>query len=679
MRRSLLVGIVGAGALLLGLLWWATRSSEAPYPDRQPVPGLSDTLTVRWGPEGVAELESDHSRSALSALGYVHGRERAWSAVLWRQTALGRLSRWFGPGLVPLDRHVRRLGLARRARAAYQRLPARRKAPLRAYARGMNAALKAEAVRRADSFVLLDVDPASWAPWHALLVERLMAWLATPVVHPPADAPRAVRDFARTDRRLRRWLHLHGWARSVAWAVTSPTAADSTATLFQRHVLGASATPVFQEVRWARPSAPPTTWATLPGTLLFPTGTSSDRAWGSLLRSPARLIQTPVDSSALRHWYERIDPAGGDERLLRVERLGARLLLAHPSGESGRRAPPGRSAPARRDTTAPPAPDTAWVVTWPGFTAQTDLTAWLRRGGIDSTGGSASSFDLWEADGLEVNRQGRRTVLGSPAVVERGPSLVLVGQSRWAPSQARTLSAEVARADTVTPALWSASDSSAWAARLFPHLRPTLQQTTATPGADRSAIPYLQNWDFRYSPTSIGALVFEQWMAQYRAELGRVPTVADTGAYFARYRQRRALRRALDTLAARLGPDVRRWRWAQWVSDRRSFPVWSADSLVSASLQDLRTTRYAPLVRRARGHPSAPSGGPSLVDPLAVAPAPDVWAGWMQPGTAMTVQRHRYSPTAPLARSRLQADRPPARTLSGDVADDSTALVPDPP
>lgn len=674
MRRSLLVGIVGVGALLLGLLWWATRSPEAPYPDRQPVPGLSDTLTVRWGPEGVAELEGGGPLSTLSALGYVHGRERAWTAVLWRQTALGRLSQWFGPGLVPLDRHVRRLGLARHAQAAYQRLPARRKASLRAYARGMNAALEDDAVRQGDSFVLFGVDPASWKPWHTLLVERLMAWLATPAVRPPTDAPPEVRDFARTDRQLRRWLHLHGWSRSVAWAVTSPTEGDSTATLFQRHVVGASATPVFQEVRWERPSAPTTTWATLPGTLLFPTGTRGDRAWGSLLRSPARLIRSPVDSSALRHWYERIDPSGGDERLVRVEQMDARLLLARPSEESGRRPP----APPR-DSTAPPVPDTAWAVAWPGFTAQTDLTAWLHRGGIDSTGASAPSFDLWEADGLEVDRRGRRAVLGTPAVVERGPSLLLVGQSRWAPSQARTLSAQVARADTVTPASWSASDSSAWAARLFPHLRPTLQDMAAAPGAVRSAIPYLQNWDFRYSPTSIGARVFEQWMAQYRAELGHVPTVADTAAYFARYRQRRALGRALDTLAARLGPDVRRWRWEQGVSDRRSFPVWSADSLVAASLQDLRTTRYAPLVRRARGHPSAPSGGPSLVDPPAVAPAPDAWAGWMRPGTAMTVRRHRYDPTAPLARSRLQTDRPPARTLSGEVVVDSTALVPGPP
>ena len=61
---------------------------------------------------------------------------------------------------------------------------------------------------------------------------------------------------------------------------------------------------------------------------------------------------------------------------------------------------------------------------------------------------------------------------------------------------------------------------------------------------------------------------------------------------------------------ARLGPDVREWRWDRVVSDRRYFPVWSADSLVNASLQDLHTTRYAPLRRTGHGHPSALVGGP---------------------------------------------------------------------
>ena len=676
MRRSLLIGLLGAGALLLGLLWWAGRSPEAPYPERQAVAGLPDTTTIRWSPEGVPVLEARRSRSVLSALGYAHGRERAWTATLWRQTALGHLSRWFGPGVVPLDRHARRLGLARQARAAYRRLPSRTKAHLRAYARGMNAALETDAVRRADPFVLLGVEPAPWAPWHALLVQRLLAWMATSALTPPSAAPPAVHAFADTDRRFRRWLHLHGWDRSVAWTVPSPSPDTAAPTLFQRHVLGASATPVLQEVRWHRPAAAALTWATLPGTLLFPTGTGAARAWASLLRSPATVARAPVDSAALRHWYERIDPSGGDERLVRAERMGRRLLLARTPADSARRDTTGRPAPVKSAPTRPPPPDTAWVLQWPGFTAQSDLAAWLHRGGVDTASAPAPSFRVWEADGLEVGRRGRQTVLGSPAVVERTSSLLLVGQTRWARSQARALAAQVRRADTIAPSTWSASDSSAWAAGLFPHLRPAVRRAAKGAGGPRTAIPYLQNWDFRYSPTSIGALVFEQWMAQYRSALGRVPTLADTAAYFARYRQGRALRRALDTLAARLGPDVRRWRWEQWVADRRYFPVWSADSLVAASLADLATTRYAPLVRRARGHPSAPSGGPSIVDPPAVAPAPDAWTGWTHPGAPLTVRRHRYDPTRPLARTRLRAARPPTRTLSDTLSGPTTELVP---
>jgi hypothetical protein len=639
------------------------------------VPGLSDTTTIRWGPEGRATLEARRPGAALAALGYAHGLERAWTAVLWRQTALGRLGRWFGPGVVPLDRHARRLGLARHARAAYEQLPPRTKAHLQAYARGLNAALETDAGRRADSFVLLGVEPAPWAPWHTLLVQRLMAWLATPPPAPASAAPPEVQAFAERDHQFRRWLHLHGWEQSVAWAVRSPARPDSGAsTLFQRHVLGAAATPVLQEVRWDQPPASPTTWTTLPGTLLFPTGTRADRAWASLLRSPARLARAPVDSSALRHWHERLDPAGGDERLVRVERMGRRLLLARAPGDSARRDTTDRSVPLAPARPSPP--DTAWVLDWPGLTTRSDLPAWLHRAGVDSTSAPAPPFRVWEADGLEVGRRGRHTVLGSPAVVERTSSLLLVGQSRWGQSQARALASQVRRADTVAPAAWSASDSSAWAAELFPHLRPAIRQEAAEAGALRAAIPYLQNWDFRYSPTSIGALVFEQWMTEYRSELGHVPTLADTTAYFARYRQGRALRRALDTLAARLGPDVRRWRWAEWVSDRRYFPVWSADSLVAASLADLATTRYAPLTRRARGHPSAPGGGPSIVDPPAVAPAPDAWTGWMRPGGPMTVRRHRYDPTAPLARTRLRTDRPPSRTLSDTLSGPTTDLVP---
>lgn len=631
---------------------------------------------MEWTAERVPVITAARPSQALTALGYAHGLNRGWTTVLWRQTALGQLGRWFGPGVSSLDRHARRLGLARHARAAYRALPDSQKGRLRAYTRGLNAALHTESVRQSDPFVLLNIAPQEWAPWHTLLVERLLAWMGTPPLAAPTAAPAAVDTFCTTDRQFRRWLHLHGWSRSVAWGARPPAAPDTAAhTLFQRHVLGASALPVLQEARWHTPDGRTTTWATLPGTLLFPTGTAPRQAWASLLHSPARLTRTVVDSSRYTDWYERLAPADADEQLVHVERLAGGLPLARTTAS---RPPDSMRVPAPPadtvDSLTVPVPDTAWTVRWPGFSRTTDLGAWLRRGQV-AAGPDTAGFTLFAADGLRTTADGDWTVLGAPPTVVTGPSAVLVGRSPWARSQAQALLHRVRTADTLAIAEWSASDSSAWAGGLLPHLEASLRASPTGGGLGNEAT-YLRNWDGHYDAQSIGAPLFDEWMRAYRADLGHVPTLADTSVYFGAYRQRQAFQRALRALTGRLGPDARLWRWEQRVTDRRYFPVWSADSLVHAPLRDLQSTRYAPLKRRGQGHPSALSGGPSLVDPLPVGPAPDTWAGWMRPGGPVTVRRHRYDPSRFFARSRLNAERPPPRRLTATEQGASTLLVP---
>jgi penicillin amidase len=58
---------------------------------------------------------------------------------MMRRGASGRLSEIAGPALLPNDRFVRTLGLARRAEADLAILPAETRAFLEAYAAGVNA------------------------------------------------------------------------------------------------------------------------------------------------------------------------------------------------------------------------------------------------------------------------------------------------------------------------------------------------------------------------------------------------------------------------------------------------------------------------------------------------------------------------------------------------------------
>lgn len=655
MSRRLFVGIVSA--LIVaggGVLWWALQGPTTSPPAQQTVDGLRDTTLVGWTDRHTATINATDGADALTALGYVHGMTRAWTVTVWRRTALGTLSATFGDRLAPIDRHVRRLGFSHHARRAYNRLAPSTRTHLRAYTRGLNAALQSDRVLSRAPFVYFDLTPQDWKPWHALALERLLAWTGTDLVASTASADSGLATFRRADRQLRRWLHLHGRTRSVAWAARS--ASDTTETaLFARHVLGSTADPVMQEIALHRPDRASTIAASLPGTPLFPTGTTGGQRWTYLLHSRARLDTTSVGSSRIQRRHERIAPAQSDEELVTIRRLGRRVQVG----------------------TA--APGVAWVLDWPGVRAHSDLPRWI--GVANLLGGSAgladtTDFHLFRGEGLTVDAAGTWSVRGKPPVVERSPKSILIGRSSWASHQAEGLRALTRAGGPLAPRRWSTRDSSTWAGSLLPTLLPDLEPISPTDSISVEARSYLRNWNAVYDPASIGAVVFEQWMRAYRNEIGRLPTISDA-SYFAPPRRRRAFHRAIDTLTRRYGADVRRWRWERVAAERRLFPVWAADSLVDGDLSEMSTTRYAPLDRPGRGHPSSLSGGPSLVDALPLGPAPTRWDGWMYGDTTnLSARRLRFDPSAFFGRSLLPQDRPAPVSVRDAPVTQTTRLVP---
>lgn len=672
--------VLGAG----GLVWWLLLGFASVPPDRHSIDGLTAQVSIHWTEEGPVEIEASSSKDALAALGYAHGMKRGWSISMWRRTALGTLASWFGEKTVPLDRHSRRLGFARHAREAFAHLPPSDQQRLKAYSRGLTAALRSPRVHTQDPFLVLDVMPQAWKPWHTLAVQRLLAWMGTDPSSLQVDSSEAVASFRSTDRLLRRWLHLHGWDQSVTWAARSSN--DTTGTLlFSRHVLGASAEPLIQEITLRRPETPPVKAATVPGTFLFPTGTTNDHAWALLLNSSARVERVPLDTTRLTQWYERISPKEGNERLIQVRRHGEALLFqtrtsSQPADSIQDPLPQEKEASAASGTAAP---DTAVVLTWPGLSSHSDVPAWTQLASLRRSPASGAtsdiSFQLFHNEGLEVLSSGRWRVRGHPPIVEEDAETrtILVGRSSWARHQAQSLEA-LQQTSRLNGARWSASDSSTWAANLLPRLISDLDPFSTVSPYDE-ALSYLENWDYVYESASIGAAVFDQWMRAYRREIGHIPTVPDT-TYLAAPRRRNAFEQAIDTLVARYGSDVRRWRWERIAPDHRYFPVWAADSLVASDLEDLSTTRYAPLDRPGHGHASSLSGGPTLVRSPPLGPAPTQWEGWVSSDEmSLTVRRLRFDPTRFFARPLMPEERPPAVSLDQIRVTSTTKLVPPPP
>ncbi len=745
MNRSTAFSLALAVIVLAGTLTiWTTSSSTDRAPAEHPVEALDAPATVHWQSSGTASVRVATPEDATRSLGFIHGMRKAWTMLLWRQTALGDVSRWFGPGTLRLDRHIHRLGIPHTSQRAYLQLSDSSKALLERYTAGVNAAFATSAVRSREELVSLGVSAERWQPWHTLAVERLFAWLCTPPLSTPNRLKDAEQDsihtFLSDDHLLRAWLHVHGLEHSTAWARTpsAPTpsapktatpataeepgrrpasSAQASTTLTTRLVTGTTATPIVQDVAIVlQPTATPSsvspgsvprervhlTGATLPGTPFFLAGTrvrtdgsggppeAAGIAWSFLPGSPARMRRVAVDSSQHEIRHVRLSPRGADETLVAVRRHAGRLpLTVPPPSSSDPRNGPAADSIARGSPSRPSADtvlqssglpgsaivgerstsvegdrvrvDSVWVLDWPGQEAVSDVEAWRRIGRGETT----ASLTLQDGVGLHVDAGGQVRVLGSPPERAASAQMTVIGRVEWS----RSVAASIHHARALSPTLSSReivrSDSSVWAGVVADQALPALQRGDARDSVWVEARAYLQNWDFTYDRSSIGASIFETWMQEYEREAGRFPLLSpsglfsdrptvDTTAYFAAHRYRRSFRRAVDRLRQAHGDDLRQWRWEEVVSDERSFPVFAADTLVVQDLSTLASTRYAPIPVPAQGHPSTPMGGPSMVNlgsPLSnVPPAPPTlratttWTGWTAPGRShLVVQRPEFN------------------------------------
>jgi penicillin amidase len=172
---ALLVALAMLGGFFaLGLVYTSLPNAR----EEVAIPTLSAPVSITLDQDGVPRIVAVTERDATVALGWLHARDRMFQMEAMRRGAEGRMAEIAGGSVLRLDRFVRTLGLAQRARDDLQHLSPEARDLLDAYAEGVNALLAVRGRLAAPEFLVLG-EPEPWKPEHSLLWGKVMGlWLS---------------------------------------------------------------------------------------------------------------------------------------------------------------------------------------------------------------------------------------------------------------------------------------------------------------------------------------------------------------------------------------------------------------------------------------------------------------------------------------------------------------------
>lgn len=159
--------------------WSAALHARFPARASARIPGLGDSVDVRYDARGVPHIFAKTEVDAYRALGYVVARDRLFQLDLQTHAAAGRLTEWAGARALPLDRQMRDLGLPRAAESKLAAIDTSSMAwhAMQAFSAGVNAYIDGlTPARWPVEYKLLGVRPERWKPVNSLLLLNRMAW-----------------------------------------------------------------------------------------------------------------------------------------------------------------------------------------------------------------------------------------------------------------------------------------------------------------------------------------------------------------------------------------------------------------------------------------------------------------------------------------------------------------------
>lgn len=181
MRLALRVAIALLGFLVLifvifdFFLYRAVKSAMPQLDGAIAIPGLTTAVDVARDKLGVPTIQAANLHDLFFAQGYITAQDRLWQMDMSRRFASGDLSAVLGPEFVKVDREQRILGLRQVAEQTVARASASQRAPLDAYAAGVNAFIAQHQKSLPLEFRALAYFPHNWTPEDSVLVGLSMS------------------------------------------------------------------------------------------------------------------------------------------------------------------------------------------------------------------------------------------------------------------------------------------------------------------------------------------------------------------------------------------------------------------------------------------------------------------------------------------------------------------------
>lgn len=175
-RTLLLLAALATAAVLLvvGGLYYISRSGMPVRSGDRVLPGLSAPVEVRWDEWGVPHLIATSDVDLAAAMGWLHANDRLVQMELGRRLASGRIAEWIGEVALPSDRHYRSLGLPAIAETMATAMDEESRVMMEAYASGVNAWLRERGNDLPPELRLLGVTPEPWRPVDSMYFLLLM-------------------------------------------------------------------------------------------------------------------------------------------------------------------------------------------------------------------------------------------------------------------------------------------------------------------------------------------------------------------------------------------------------------------------------------------------------------------------------------------------------------------------